>query len=91
MNCKVCEKTYHHCSSCYYEAYGSEGYCSRECYEKSEEWKQYAPKFLNFYNSLSIDQRLEFFSLWDNGILEDTKWENYIYKLFEDPTKDQTI
>lgn len=87
MGCKSCEKDFHYCTSCDYDKYNSAGYCSSTCYMDSEEWKIFAPKVQNFYNSLSEDQQLELWSLWDNGIFIDDKWEWYLDLVIEDPRK----
>jgi hypothetical protein len=89
MKCKHCQKEFHYCSSCDYDRYNYEGYCNQECYEQSEEWKTFALKAKKFYDSLSFEQKLELWCLWDNGILLDDKWEAYIDMVFEDPRTDE--
>lgn len=67
MKCKICGIDYHHCTSCDYDMYLSDGYCSHNCYINSDEWKLYSKKIERFYESLNKDQQIELWSLWDNG------------------------
>jgi len=85
MKCKICKKDSHYCTSCDYDKYNFEGYCSKECYEQSDEWKLFSKNAKNFYDSLSKDQKLELWALWDNGIFVDDKWENYLDSIILDP------
>lgn len=85
MKCKICNREFHYCTSCDYDKYLLEGYCSQECYQNSEEWKTFAPKAQEFYDSLSESQKLEFWTLWDNGIFVDDKWEFYLDSIILDP------
>jgi len=85
MRCKSCNRTYHHCTSCDYDKYNSAGYCSADCFMDSEEWKTFAPKVQDFYDSLTKDQQLELWCLWDNGIFIDDKYEFHIDMVIEDP------
>lgn len=82
MKCKVCGKEQHYCDSCDYDEYKIEGYCDEKCYKASEEYKTYYNKLVNFWNSLDEDQQSELWSLWDNGILIDDKWEFIIDDIF---------
>ena len=85
MKCKSCDNTFHYCSSCDYDRYNDAGYCSVQCYIKSEEWEIFSKKMKEFYDSLSKDQQLELWCLWDNGIFIDDKWEDYIDDVILDP------
>lgn len=87
--CKTCKKEYHYCTSCDYDKYNYAGYCSRECYENSEEWNIFSKKVKVFFDSLSKEQKLELWELWDNGILEDDKWDNYVDKIIIDPRNNE--
>lgn len=85
MKCKTCAKDFHYCSSCDYDRYNSDGYCSQDCYMESEEWRVYSRNIQDFYDSLSKDQQLELWALWDNGIFVDDKWEYFIDTVIVDP------
>ena len=87
MKCKSCDREFHYCTSCDYDKYNSAGYCSVECYIKTEEWSIFSKNMQTFYDSLSKDQKLELWSLWDNGIFIDDKWEWYLDSVIEDPRK----
>lgn len=75
MTCKVCKRDLHYCSSCGYDPYMYDDYCSKECWVKSDEYKFYLDKLNNFWNSLSEDQKKNLFDLWGSKILIDDKWE----------------
>ena len=40
MVCKVCKESYHHCSSCDRDWHQEEGYCSSNCFEKTDKYKE---------------------------------------------------
>lgn len=85
MKCKICNKEYHHCTSCDYDMYLSSGYCSESCYRKSDEWNSFYKKIQTFYDSLHYEQKLLLWNLWDNGIFIDDKWEWYLDFIIEHP------
>lgn len=37
----------------------SNGYCSQECYELTDEYKELSKRLEDFYNSLSKDQKFD--------------------------------
>ena len=88
MKCKGCKREVHYCTSCDYDRYNDAGYCSAQCYIKTEEWNIFAKRMQEFYDSLSKDQKLELWCLWDNGIFIDDKWEDYLDDVIEDPRGD---
>lgn len=60
MNCKKCNRKYHWCSSCCTggdEFYLSEGYCSEECYESSDEYENKITILNDFIFLLSDKQK----------------------------------
>ena len=85
MKCKICKEDSHYCTSCDYDKYMMSGYCSKRCYEQSEEWKLFNKKVIKFYESLNKEQQSELWSLWDNGILIDDKWEDFLDYVFQNP------
>lgn len=85
MICKVCGNKFHYCYSCDYDCYMYDGYCGKRCFEASEEYEIYSNKLQKFYDSLTQDQQLELWSLWDNGILIDDKFETVIDNIIIDP------
>lgn len=56
MKCKKCKKVIHYCGS---DRYMSNGYCSQECYELTDEYKELSKRLEDFYNSLSKDQKFD--------------------------------
>jgi len=79
MICKVCgNEIVETILDTYINIYAEDGYCSKKCCIFSRKVK-------NFYDSLSFDQKLEFWCLWDNGIFTDKIWESYLDKTIEDP------
>jgi hypothetical protein len=89
MICKTCKTKIHYCSSCDYDNYLSLGYCSKDCYEESDTFKLFSNKLESFINSLDDIQKSDFFSLWDNGILEDNEYDEVIDNLYKG-CKDET-
>ena len=55
MNCKVCNKHYHWCNNC--GCYGlwdnlmSDGFCSKNCWEQSEDYKRVLEAVLKVYSA----------------------------------------
>lgn len=84
MTCKVCGKEQHYCDSCGYDDYKIDGFCDEKCFKNSDEYKTYHSKLIKFWNSLDEVQRSDLWSLWDNGILLDDKWEFIIDDIFTD-------
>jgi hypothetical protein len=85
MKCKECNTTLHYCGSCDFDEHLEEGYCSFTCYSKSDEWKIFTEKLKSFHQSLTHEQKIDLWCLWDNGILNDSRWEGYIDTVFIDP------
>ena len=88
MNCKICNKKFHHCSSCGYDRYQSNGFCSKECFEKTEDYRVCQDNMERLYNSLDDDGKITLWALWDNGFLEDELFEQLGDSIFLDPRDD---
>lgn len=84
MKCKTCGKEIRY-ASCAEDEFVFAGYCNEECFRRSLEWKEFTKNIKFFYHSLNEDQKYELWSLWDNGIFQDSKYERYIDKVFTDP------
>lgn len=75
MICKTCNKHVHYCNSCGRDNYLDEGYCCKECLEKSEEFNENKELFMNFYFSLNKKQKEYFKHIYN----EFTEIYNYYY------------
>jgi len=56
MNCKVCDKKYHHCSSCGHCFPQDSGFYSDACWKDSDEYKEIISKFNNILEGLNNKQ-----------------------------------
>jgi hypothetical protein len=65
--------------------YCSAGYCGKECYELSEEWITFSENMKNFWDTLTDEQKSELWALWDNGIFNDDKFENFLNEIIKCP------
>ena len=70
MKCKKCGKVFHYCTSCDCIPSCSQGFCSDECWEESNEYKNEKEKFLKFYKSLNSEQK-EYFIYLTYGLDSD--------------------
>ncbi len=84
MKCKTCGKKYHYCYSCGYDRYLSEGYCDKNCYEKSKEFNQMKQLADNFFNMLNSEQQEFLKQLWNNDVFFSENFEEYLDKLLSD-------
>lgn len=57
MKCKACGKEFHYCTSCDPIEYCSNGFCSEQCWEGSEEFIRIKSEIFEFYKSLNTEQR----------------------------------
>ena len=68
--CKTCKTKYHICSSCWIggleEDVMWEGYCSIECWSKSDEQVQFRNRIATFVSTLTDKQKGEFVWLLEN-------------------------
>lgn len=87
IKCKECKLDFHYCSNCDYDKYCYEGYCGKECYEKSFEFKTFSNNVKKLWNSLNENQQHELWTLWDNGIFLDDKWEYFLDEIIINPIK----
>ena len=85
MICKTCGHKFHYCSSCDYDVYMSEGCCSEECFNKSDEYISWKKKVEGFWSSLNENQKVELWSMWDNGILYEGSYEKLVDETFIPP------
>lgn len=57
MNCKGCDKSFHHCTSCgFIDHCIDAGYCSNKCWHGSAEYKLDRTIFRRFMYSLDVEQ-----------------------------------
>ena len=77
MECKICDRKYHYCSSCYADRYMFYGYCSEKCWHDSAEYKRNRSMFRAFIISLDLNQKRAFKQIWFDG-----KYEEESYKWF---------
>lgn len=57
MLCKQCNREFHYCCSCDAIPSCNQGFCSDECWENSDEYKNEKEKFIKFYESLNSEQK----------------------------------
>jgi len=61
MNCRVCGKQYHHCSSCgYYEWYNQDEFCSDKCAKQDHLYSTCKKLIEDFVESLNEIQKEQF-------------------------------
>ena len=65
MKC-ICGKEFHACSSCCLTYSWEYKFCSEECWKSSEEYKTDHNRFIEFYSSLSLEQKEKFYYFLDN-------------------------
>ena len=90
MKCKTCGKEQHYCSSCSYQRYVGSGYCNRQCFLNSEEYRNLGNTLNTLYDSLTWKQKDMLFTLWDNGVLyNDDVWEPEVDEVIVDPGEEE--
>jgi len=66
MICELCGRKFHYCSSCGFVCYGmDEGYCSDECWRKSDEYKEAFGNFKNFIKNMDKEELTFLLSILD--------------------------
>lgn len=78
--CKQCGKSLGMVYYCEYNEFLEKGYCDKQCFLESEEFKTDIGKINMFLKSLNIEQKSLFKDLWESGKLEDI-YDNYIADL----------
>ena len=76
MKCKQCNKDYHHCSSCGSCFPEEIGFCSYDCWERSEEYCNIHEKFESLIGSMSNKQLGTF-----HWLLDEVNFDEY-YGIF---------
>ena len=78
MKCKTCGEKYHYCTSCGYANYHSEGYCNKECFQKSKFYNDEKGQFYNLLDRMDEDtiRGFKLFLLTRSYMLDDDyiKW-----------------
>lgn len=82
MICKQCKIEFHYCTSCDYDTYCSEGYCTSSCYETSDEYKNNVELLNNFYNSLNDTQKQQIKKLYDD-VFDNDKYYSILEKIMK--------
>ena len=89
MICKICGTEFHWCKSCCDPGlYMPIGYCSENCFKKDSWTQEFSNRTKKLYDSLTFDQKLELWTLRDNGILDEGAYENIIDEIIIDPRED---
>ena len=78
MKCKACNKEYHHCSSCGSDFPRDIGYCTDDCWERSEEYCDTHIRFQTLIDSMDNKQLAGL-----NWLLEEVNFDEY-YGIFQD-------
>ena len=86
--CKVCKKEFHYCSCRDPNLYMSIGYCNKDCFIKDNWTQEFLNRTKKLYDSLTFDQKLELWTLRDNGILGEGAYEDVIDNIIIDPRED---
>ena len=77
MKCKNCGIETHYCSACCQENCLDEGFCSKDCWQSSDEYRDRIELVKKFLCSLNLEQRktfekiLEFYSSSYEFIIDD--------------------
>jgi hypothetical protein len=78
MRCKKCGTKIHYCSNCSYDFDNSAGFCSEECREKSDEYKNIRRAARSIGKKLSIKDREEL-----QMVIEAIEWIVYEHEVFD--------
>lgn len=84
MICKACKRSFHYCSSCDSDAFADVGYCGKECFETSEEYKEMIGRIEGFLVSLSEEQMIQFKYLYEEIIEISQLWNSYFHKILKE-------
>ena len=77
MKCKACNKDFHHCSSCGSCFPEDIGFCSYDCWERSEEYGNTHKKFESLIDKMSNKQLADL-----SWLFEERSFDEY-YGIFE--------
>ena len=86
--CKVCGKEFCNCSDGHPDVHISLGYCDKDCFIKDSWTQEFLNRTKKLYDSLTFDQKLELWTLRDNGILDEGVYESLIDDIIIDPRED---
>ncbi len=87
MICKKCGKEFHYCSNCISNIYQEYGYCSKECFEDSEELKENKTCLLSFLYSLDRFQYKLFKTIFYNVPLDEYPYEGFVENFIDQKDK----